>query len=353
MRRWLAGASVGLLTLLALLLGWPGPIDPVAWEPEPARGLVGGFAAPLGLDQARRIEIGEAPEDVALGPDGALYTGLLDGRIMRIGPDGEQRTLFANTGGRPLGMQFDAEGRLIVADAARGLLAVSADGSIEVLVDSHDGQRLGLIDDLDIAEDGTIWFSSATQRFPLGNYLLDFLEGRPTGMLLAHDPETGHTRVALDGLRFANGVALGPEDAYVLVTETPAARITRLWIAGPRAGERDTFITGLPGLPDNLSFDGRDRFWVALPATRVAAIDRLAPYPRLRKLLAMVPKGWLSLAPPPLAWVAAIDLDGRVVASYRDASGRFSMVTSANDHSGTLYLGSIGETAVLALPLQP
>ncbi len=353
MKRLLAGASIGLVVLLAVLLSWPGPIDPVAWEPEPDRGLVGGFAEPLEMEQARRIELGQAPEDVALGPDGALYTGLLDGRIIRFNPVSGQQTLFADTGGRPLGMQFDAGGRLIVADAARGLLAVSTEGSIAVLVDSHNGQRLGLIDDLDIADDGTIWFSSATQRFPLGNYLLDFLEGRATGLLLAHDPATGQTRVALDGLRFANGVALGPEDAYVLVTETPAARITRLWIEGPRAGERDTFITGLPGLPDNLSFDGRDRFWVALPATRVAAIDRLAPYPLLRKLLAMVPKGWLSLAPPPLAWVAAIDLEGRVVASYRDASGRFSTVTSANDHGGTLYLGSIGEAAVLALPLRP
>ena len=44
----------------------------------------------------------------------------------------------------------------------------------------------------------------------------------------------------LDRLMFANGVALGPGDEYVLVNETLAARITRYWVRGPKAGQSDT-----------------------------------------------------------------------------------------------------------------
>ena len=56
------------------------------------------------------------------GPDGFLYTGLQDGRIMRFRPDGQGGAeLVAQTGGRPLGLRFDAHGHLVVADAFRGL----------------------------------------------------------------------------------------------------------------------------------------------------------------------------------------------------------------------------------------
>ena len=38
--------------------------------------------------------------------------------------------VFANTGGRVLGFAFDADGRMIAADAMKGLLAIDADGRV-------------------------------------------------------------------------------------------------------------------------------------------------------------------------------------------------------------------------------
>ena len=75
-------------------------------------------------------------------------------------------------------------------------------------------------DDLDIASDGTVWFTEASQRFNQHNWTLDFLETRPTGRLLSFDPKTGETKVRLDSLMFANGVTVGPDDTCVLVNET-------------------------------------------------------------------------------------------------------------------------------------
>src|SRR4029450_4905702 len=99
------------------------------------------------------------------------------------------------------------------------------------------------------ASDGAIWFTDASQRFDQHHWTHDFWEGRATGRLLRYDPQTRQTSVRLDTLRFANGVALGPDDAFVLVNETVAARITRLWLTGPQAGIREIFLDRLPGYP--------------------------------------------------------------------------------------------------------
>jgi len=346
---WTGG--VILLLLVAYLAFWPVPVDPVAWVADVNRGMTGAFSRsrPFGEAGFEAYELGPGPEDVALDPDGVLYSGLQDGRIMRLRPGEAAPELFADTGGRPLGMQFDREGRLIVADAFRGLLSIDAKGTVTVLTDSANGQRLVFVDDLDIAADGTIWFSNASQRFDQHHYLLDFWEGGATGQLLSYDPSTGTTRVRLDGLRFANGVALGPDDAFVLVNETMAARISRLWLTGPDAGRHDVFADGLPGHPDNLSFNGRDLFWVAFPAVRSAVFDRLAPWPGVRKLLLRLPESWVQVVPPPLGWVAGLGMDGQARYSFQDRLGGYTDVTSVNEYGGKLYLGSLTMSAVATL----
>ena len=70
--------------------------------------------------------------------DGRLYTGLQDGRVVRMLADGSGVETFVQTGGRPLGMKFDAGGNLIVADAFRGLLSISPERKITVLADNRE-----------------------------------------------------------------------------------------------------------------------------------------------------------------------------------------------------------------------
>ena len=108
--RWILVAILALVLLTGLLtLFFPPRVDPVAWQPDPNPGLTGPFAPNDRLgDVERLIEgVGVGPEDVACGPDGVRYTGFHDGRIVRFTQDGSV-TELANTGGRPLGMQFDA-----------------------------------------------------------------------------------------------------------------------------------------------------------------------------------------------------------------------------------------------------
>jgi len=356
MKRLAVIVTIALVGLAAYLFFWPVPIAPIAWTPSPNPGQTGAFAQSAGFRSPQKLiaDAGLGPEDVTRGADGLFYTGFQDGRILRFRAEGDGRPeLFVNTGGRPLGMQFDAHGNLIVADAFKGLLSISPDRAITILTDSVAGKRMLFPDDLDIAQDGVIWFTDASQRFDQRHYILDFWEGQPTGRLLSYDPKTKQTRVHVESLRFANGVALGPDDTFVLVNETIAARILRLWLKGPKAGATEVFINSLPGYPDNLSYSGNGSgkgsgkgqgkgiFWVALPAPRVESLEDIAGRPFLRKMLLRLPESLVNPEPAAVGWVIGVDADGVIRHNLRDTTGAYANITSVNQFDDHLLLGSI------------
>ena len=103
----------------------------------------------------------------------------------------------------------------------KGLLNVSEDGVIELLTDSAEGHQFKLTDGVDIAEDGTIYFTDASYKYSLHQYPLDILEGRPYGRLLSYNPSTRQTKVLVRDLYFANGVVVSPDQKFVVFCETP------------------------------------------------------------------------------------------------------------------------------------
>src|SRR2546421_1101362 len=117
-----------VVPLLLYLLAWPVPINPASWTPPGAPELTGVYAQSSELARIERLRVaGFAPEDVAIDSQDRIYCGTEDGRIFRFQADGTHPEVFANTGGRPLGLIFDREGNLIVADASKGLLSIARD----------------------------------------------------------------------------------------------------------------------------------------------------------------------------------------------------------------------------------
>ncbi len=350
MKRVLLAAGAALAALVLYLLAWPVDVHPAAWSPPPAPGFTGAFAPNGSLAGAEWLggaaEGVVGPEACAIDAAGRIYTGVEDGRIVRFpagGGAGAPETV-ARTGGRPLGLAFDAAGELIVADARKGLLAVaaaSADAPVRTLASGHAGVPFKFADDLAIARDGTIYFSDASTRFGQDRYIDEMIEHGATGRLLVYRPATGATEVVLSGLSFANGVALAPDESYVLVAETAGYRVLRHWLAGPRRGTTEPLIENLPGFPDNVTpAPGRDLYWVALGAPRDRTLDGLAPRPFLRRAVARLPE---VLRPKPVHRAIALGIDsaGRVVHSLHDDSpGAYAPMTSVREHAGFLYLGS-------------
>ncbi len=347
-----------VIILVLYLVFWPTPVDPAAWSAPPNPGYSGPFAVNDKLKGLQTFSIGDnhGPEDVAIDAQGRIYASTHEGRIVRLQGDGSNPENWVETGGRPLGIDFDKNGALIVADAFRGLLSISENGSITELASVVDGVPLLYTDDVDVAADGKIYFSDASTKFGAREYggtyeasLLDLLEHGGHGRLLVFDPASGKSKTLLDGLNFANGVAVGPDQTYVLVNETGSYRVIRYWLAGPKKGKAEPFIEALPSFPDNISTGLDGRFWVALISPRNALVDALSDKPFLRRVTMRLPK-FLHPKAEPYGHIIAIDGEGKVVMDLQDPDGAHPVNTSVLETEDHLYIGSLAAPTLARLP---
>jgi sugar lactone lactonase YvrE len=300
------------------------------------------------LDQVEILPLprGHGPEDVAAGPGGEIFTGTAEGEIWRRPADGRLE-LFADTGGRPLGIEVDPrDGSLIVCDADRGLLRIGGDGAITELTRTAAGTPILVCNNAAIARDGTVYFTDSSSRFPVAYWRRDLLEHRPNGRLLAYDPRSGDTMVIADGFHFPNGVALTPAEDALLLCETVTHRLVKVSL--PDGAVR--VLTDLPAYPDNMSAVGDGTYWIALASLRVAAAERLLPHPGLRRLVAVLPQ-WMQPRPSPHTIAALVDGDGRLLRALHGPAGRYVMATGVRQHGDTLWLGSLTENGIARINL--
>jgi sugar lactone lactonase YvrE len=324
-------------------------VEPVVWQPPRARVRTADSA--IGRYSLEVIRVpGSGPEDVLFDTEGRVLTGLADGRILRISPDGQRIETVANTQGRPLGLELLPDGRLLVCDSTRGLLRVDlARGQVEPWLTHIDGVPLRFCNNAAVARDGTVYFSDSSRRFSLEYWRADLIEHSGTGRLVRLGAD-GQVEVLLDGLQFANGVALAPDESFVCVAETGAYRVQRVWLRGPRAGQRDVLIDELGGFPDNIATGSDGLIWITQAAPRNKLLDFLHPrWPLLRKLAWALPE---ALQPQPfrVVWVLAVEPDdGRIVHDISYPGHAFHMVTGVRERDGLIALGSLEEDAIALL----
>ena len=341
--------AVVVVLAIAYLALWPVPIDPVAWKPGENPGLEeGAYATTALMDDAEVVDLGgpDGPEDFAEAPDGAIYTGAHDGEILRYDPKTGALSTVANTGGRPLGLDFGPSGALYVADAYKGLLAIDSDGGVAVLATEAAGSPILYADDLAVIG-RKIYFSDASTKFgakasggTLAGSILELMEHRKTGRILEHDLDSGETVVLADGFSFPNGVTPAVDGSHIVIAETGEYRLLTIETEGPRRGEVSVLIDGLPGFPDNVERGPDGLYWVGLTSPRLPGIDALAEYPFLRKVAMRLPP---ALRPKPAhhGAVLAIDPKGGVRASVQDPSGAISTTATALRTKDALYVSRL------------
>jgi sugar lactone lactonase YvrE len=291
-------------------------------------------------------------EDVVVattGPDeGCVFTGTEDGSIFRVSHDGAKIDRVAHTGGRPLGIEVDGDGRLLVCDAKRGVLRVdTAAGSVETVTDRVGGQPMVFCNNAAIASDGTVWFSDSSRHYGIERWKDDFIQVTRSGRLMRMATD-GTVEVVLDGLAFANGVALSKDEDFVCVAETGGRTVVRRWLTGDRAGMRDLLCQNLPGYPDNIARGSDGLIWVTIASPRDPVVERLQGAPlRVRKLVTRIPQK-LQPQPARTVRVQAYDDEGRLVHDLDLPGERYHMVTGVREHDGRVWMGSLHEPAIAA-----
>jgi sugar lactone lactonase YvrE len=283
---------------------------------------------------------GYGAEDVVVAPDGFVYTGTEDGVLHRVDPGDGRVAAVAATGGRPLGIELLAGGRLLVCDARRGLLGVDpSDGAIEELT----GGML-FCNNAAVAADGTIYFTDSSTVHPIDEWKAEVVEVTRTGRLLRRTPD-GTVTTLRDGLAFANGVALADDESFVAVAETATRAVARHWLTG-----RDDFLVeDLPGYPDNISRGSDGLIWVTIASPRDPLVERLQRGPKwIRRQVTKIPAS-LQPAPKRTVRVQAYDNHGRLVHDLSADSTHFHMATGVREHHGRIWLGSLHEPAVAVL----
>lgn len=289
-------------------------------------------------------------EDVVVSSEGIVYTGTEDGAIWALDALTGSARRVADTGGRPLGIELLGSDHLLVCDAERGLLRVHpATGAVETLVDRVDGTAMKFCNNAAVAADGTIWFSDSSLHFGVADWKDDFVQDTRTGRLLRRDPD-GAVTVVLDGLAFANGVALAADEFSVFVAETRGRTVVRLWLTGPRAGQRGHLVTDLPGYPDNISRGTDGLIWVTVASPVDALVERLGSAPMtLRRAVTKIPDA-LQPKPRQTIRVQAFADDGALVHDLDietpSTGPGYHMVTGVREHHGRVWMGSLHEPAV-------
>lgn len=290
---------------------------------------------------------GPGAEDVLVAADGRVWTGTADGAIHVHDPSDGTTTTVTATGGRPLGLENLPDGRILVCDAHRGLLALDpTTGELETLLTEVDGERLLFTNNAAVTADGTIWFSDSSRVWPIEEWKSDLIEHTCTGRLFRRTPD-GHVDTAIDGLCFANGVALTAEADAVLVAETGTRTIRRVSLGAdgsPRA--TTTWVDDLPGHPDNIALGSDGLVWVTVASPTDKALTMLQRSPRaVRGLVRRAPER-LKPTPKRTARVMALDSAGRTVHDLEFDSSSWHLATGVREHAGKVWLGSLVEPAI-------
>lgn len=341
---------------LGYLLLWPVPVDPVAYDPPEDNGFVGAFAENNHLDMAETVSLPDGeigPEDIAVLPDGRVYTTSHTGILYDI--SAEKPVEVDRLGGRPLGLTSGPDGALYIADSFRGVMRWTGPGTLESVVVEIDGTPVVYANQIDLARDGTIYFSNSSDRFDpetMGGTkptsVLTIWEQSDTGYVARRTPD-GRVEKIAEGFVYTNGIALSPDEDYLLIAETGRARVHRLWLTGAKAGTREVFLDNLPGYPDNLEAQGDGTYWLAFASPRVPS-EALMPYPFLRKVIWRLGP-MVRPAPIHRGMLIRFDGDGTILQTVQDPGGRLGITTGGKVVGDTLYVTTLDSPWFARLPL--
>jgi sugar lactone lactonase YvrE len=193
------------------------------------------------------------PESPRWHEDRLYLSDMGTGRVLSIEPSGGQATTrIERVPGRPSGLAWDGEGRLLVVSMGR--MAVYRDDG---------GERLTRFADLAGFEGG--WRNDAV-RHPDGWLYVGAL-GRPSDLVMVNP--IGAARTVAGGLGAPNGLVISPDGKTFIAAEFAAERLMAFQIAADGSLSAPRVWAELPEAcnPDGICLDQTGAVWLAWGGT--------------------------------------------------------------------------------------
>ncbi len=194
-----------------------------------------------------------------------LVSDIPNDRIVRWDEASGATSVFRAPSGHSNGLARDAQGRLLACEhLGRRVTRTEYDGSVTVLADRFDGQRLNSPNDIVCRRDGSIWFTDPP--FGIGGWW----EGEPAAAERPHGVyrlgTDGRLDCVLDDLAGPNGLAFAPDDRVLYVVESRAVPNRRIWAwdvdgAGRLSNKRLHVDADGAGALDGIAVDLQGNLW--------------------------------------------------------------------------------------------
>jgi sugar lactone lactonase YvrE len=185
--------------------------------------------------------------------DGRLWFSDMGAQEARsVDLDGNSEVV-ASVPGMPMGIGWPPDGRMLIVSARDGrLLRIEHDGSLATHADLTGLERHPW-SDMVVDGRGNAYVGNIGFDFPGGEFA--------PGIVALVRPDGSATRVA-DGIAFANGMAVTPDNATLILAESYGNRLTAFDVAedGGLSNRRDRADLG-GGVPDGICLDAEGAVW--------------------------------------------------------------------------------------------
>ena len=145
--------------------------------------------------------------------------------------------------------------------------------------------------DLDIDDNGVIYFIDTSHTRSLGEVLEEHIEAHPRGRLYSFNEKTNELQLLLNDLYFPNGIQLTPSHDALLINENTKARIIKYYLTDDKSGKVEVFAV-LPGFGDTIRFTSRETLLVPFTGVRYSlfysSLDLLGRFPIVRNMIGAV-----------------------------------------------------------------
>jgi gluconolactonase len=195
-----------------------------------------------------------------------LWSDIPNNRIMKWEEETGAVSIYRKPSNYANGHTRDRQGRLVTCEhGARRVTRTEYDGSITVIVDSHEGKRLNSPNDVVVTSDGAIWFTDPPFGI-LGTYEGHKATPESPQCVYRVDAGTGRASAVATDIRGPNGLAFSPDERTLYVVESRATP-NRLLLAfdvvenGAKLANKRVFIDAGPGTPDGFRVDVDGNLW--------------------------------------------------------------------------------------------